>query len=149
MVSKMPISRSMVVESRPSAIDGVYRRILTELEANNFGEDDIFAVHLALAEAFVNAVQHGNKMNPDRKVKIEYSVVLDKVEISMVDDGNGFDPEAVPDPRYGENLYKADGRGLFLMRSYMDVVEFNERGNRVHMVRYLKNVKCKEKSEKL
>jgi len=138
MVSKIPISRSMVVESRPSAIDGVYRRILTELEANNFCEDDIFAVHLALAEAFVNAVQHGNKMNPDRKVKIEYSVVLDKVEISMADDGSGFDPEAVPDPRYGENLYKADGRGLLLIRSYMDVVEFNERGNRVRMVRYLK-----------
>lgn len=138
MVSKTPISRSMVVESRPSAIDGVYRRILTELEANNFGEDDIFAVHLALAEAFVNAVQHGNKMDPDRKVKIEYSVVLDKVEISMTDDGSGFDPDAVPDPRYGENLYKANGRGLLLMRSYMDVVEFNERGNHVHMVRYLK-----------
>jgi len=138
MVSKIPISRSMVVESRPSAIDGVYRRILTELEANNFGEDDIFAVHLALAEAFVNAVQHGNKMDPDRKVKIEYSVVLDKVEISMTDDGSGFDPEAVPDPRYGENLYKTNGRGLLLMRSYMDVVEFNERGNHVRMVRYLK-----------
>ncbi len=138
MVSKIPISRSMVVESRPSAIDGVYRRILTELEANNFGEDDIFAVHLALAEAFVNAVKHGNKMDPEKKVKIEYSVVLDKVEISMADDGSGFDPKAVPDPRYGENLYKANGRGLFLMRSYMDVVEFNERGNRVRMVRYLK-----------
>ncbi len=149
MMSKIPISRSMIVENRPSAIVGVYRRILAELEANNFSEDDIFAVHLALEEAFVNAVKHGNKMDPDKKVKIDYSVVLDKVEISMVDDGNGFDPEAIPDPRYGENLYKAYGRGLFLMRSYMDVVEFNERGNRVHMVRYLKNAKCKEKSEKL
>ena len=54
----------------------------------------------------------------------------------MTDEGDGFDPQAVPDPRYGENLYKIKGRGLLLMRSYMDAVEFNERGNRVRMIRY-------------
>ena len=54
----------------------------------------------------------------------------------MMDEGDGFDPNDVPDPRCGENLYKIDGRGLFLIRSYMDVVEFNEPGNQVHMVRY-------------
>ncbi len=59
-----------------------------------------------------------------------------KVEISMTDEGRGFDPNAVPDPRYGENLYKAGGRGLLLICSYMDIVEFNERGNRVRMVKY-------------
>ena len=136
MASKIPISRSMVVENTPSAIVGVCRWILSELEANNFSQEDIFAVHLALEEAFVNAVKHGNKMDPDKEIKIDYSVDLDKVEISMTDEGDGFDPEAVPDPRCGENLYKIDGRGLFLIRSYMDVVEFNKRGNSVHMVRY-------------
>ena len=54
----------------------------------------------------------------------------------MTDQGNGFDPETVPDPRRGENLYKKEGRGLLLMQSYMDIVEYNERGNHVHMVRY-------------
>jgi len=136
MASKIPISRSMVVENTPSAIVGVCRWILSELEANNFSQEDIFAVHLALEEAFVNAVKHGNKMDPDKEIKIDYSVDLDKVEISMTDEGDGFEPEAVPDPRCGENLYKTDGRGLLLIRSYMDVVEFNKRGNSVHMVRY-------------
>jgi len=126
----------MVVESRPSAIEGVCRQILSELEANNFSRLDTFAVHLVLEEAFLNALNHGNKMDPDKEIKIDYLVGLDRVEISMTDEGNGFDPESVPDPRCGENLYKTEGRGLLLMRSYMDVVEFNERGNSVRMVRY-------------
>jgi len=126
----------MAVESTPFAIAEVCEWILPKLEANNFSQADIFAVHLALEEAFINAIKHGNKMNPDKEVKIAYSVSSDKVEISLTDQGKGFDPEAVPDPRLGENLYKSEGRGLLLMQSYMDVVEFNERGNRVHMVRY-------------
>jgi len=136
MTSEASISRSIVVGSRSSAIAGTCTDILSELEAKSFSEDDIFAVHLAIEEAFSNAVKHGNKMDPGKEVKIEYSVSSDKVEISMTDEGEGFDPGAVPDPRYGENLYKTEGRGLFLMRCYMNVVEFNERGNGVHMVRY-------------
>ena len=126
----------MVVESTPSAIVEVFRWILDKVEANNFGQEDIFAIHLALEEAFLNAVKHGNKMNPDKEIKVDYTVGLDKVEVSMTDEGNGFDSDAVPDPRYGENLYKTKGRGLFLIRSYMDVVEFNEQGNRIRMIRY-------------
>ena len=140
MMSRTSISRSLVVESTPSAIVEVCRGILTKLKANNFSEDDIFAVHLALEEAFLNAVKHGNKMDPAKEIKIDYSVKADKVEISMTDEGNGFNPNVVPDPRCGKNLYKTNGRGLFLMCSYMDTVEFNKQGNRVHMVRY-KNVK--------
>ncbi len=136
MVSKAPISHSMVVESRTSAIVGVCEQILSKLEDNGFSKEDIFAVHLALEEAFLNAVKHGNKMDSAKRVKIDYSVGSDKVEISMTDQGDGFEPEAVADPRCGESLYKPEGRGLLLMNSYMDVVGFNERGNSVHMVRY-------------
>jgi serine/threonine-protein kinase RsbW len=75
-------------------------------------------------------------MDPAKEVKIEYLVCSDKVEIFMTDQGEGFDPEAVPDPRLAENLYKPEGRGLFLISSYMDEVTFNERGNRVRMVRF-------------
>ena len=136
MASKTPISSSMVVESRPSAIVEVCGEVLPKLEDNNFDKDDIFAVHLTLEEAFHNAVIHGNKMDPSKKVKIDYSVGLDKIEISITDEGAGFEPESVEDPRFGEGLFKPGGRGLLLMNSYMDVVEFNERGNSVHMVRY-------------
>jgi len=136
MVSKATINRSIVVKSRPSAIEKVCKRILSKLEANGFDKDDIFAVHLALEEAFLNAVKHGNKMDPTKEVKIDYSVGLDKIEISMTDEGEGFEPEAVADPRYGEGLYKPGGRGLLLINSYMDVVKFTERGNGLYMVRY-------------
>jgi len=136
MTSETPINRSIVVESTLSAIVGVCGKILSELEANNFSEEDTFAVHLALEEAFLNAINHGNKMDPEKEIKIDYLVESDKLEVFVTDEGGGFDPESVPDPRYGENLYKTDGRGLLLIRSYMDVVEFNERGNSVHMVRY-------------
>jgi len=136
MASKGPITYSVAVESRVSAIAGICKRILSELGGNGFSKDDIFAVHLALEEAFINAVKHGNKMNPAKKVKIECSVSPDKVEVSVTDEGDGFDPQTVPDPRSGENLYKPEGRGLFLIKSYMDMVRFNEQGNCVYMVRY-------------
>jgi serine/threonine-protein kinase RsbW len=136
MESRTSNTHSVAVESKPFAIVKVCELILPKLKANNFSQEDIFAVHLALEEAFINAIKHGNEMNPDKEVIIDYSVGLDKVEISMTDQGNGFDPEAVPDPRCGENLYKSEGRGLLLMQSYMDVVEFNKSGNRVRMVRY-------------
>lgn len=139
MASKAPISCSIVIKSTPSAAEKLCRRILADLKANNFSRDGIFAVHLAVEEALLNAVKHGNKTDPDKEIKIDYSVSLDKVEIYMADEGNGFNPAAVPDPRCGENLYKTNGRGLLLMRSYMDVVEFNKMGNCVHMVR------CREK----
>lgn len=136
MASRVPISYSMVVESKPSAVDALCEPILDKLEGSGFSKEDIFAVHLALEEAFINAVKHGNKMDSSKKVTINYSVGLDKVEISMTDQGEGFDPTVVPDPRVGENLYKPQGRGLLLINSYMDVVRFNERGNRLYMVRY-------------
>jgi len=136
MVSKAPNNCSIVVKSRPSAVVGVCGQILSKLEANGFDQDDIFAVHLALEEAFLNAVKHGNKMDPTQEIKIDYSVGLDKIEISMTDQGEGFEPASVADPRFGEGLYKPGGRGLLLMNSYMDMVKFNEQGNSLYMVRY-------------
>jgi len=130
------VSRSIAVESRLSAFATVCKRILAELKDHSFKEDDLFAVHLALDEAFANAVAHGNKMDPNKKVKVEYSVDSDKIEISMTDEGDGFEPDSVPDPRYGPGLDQTSGRGLLLMNSYMDTVKFNEPGNSVYMVRY-------------
>ena len=136
MASEAPISCSIVVESKPSAVVEVCKEILTKLETHSFGKDDIFAVHLTLEEAFLNAVKHGNKMDPTKKVRIDYSVDSDKVEISVTDEGNGFVPDAVADPRIGPGLFEPGGRGLLLMSAYMDTVKYNQRGNSVYMVRY-------------
>ncbi len=148
MEPRAPISRSVAVASKSSAIVGVCRRILSEIEAYGFDKEDIFAIHLAIEEAFINAIKHGNKMDPDKEVKIDYSISPDKVEIFVTDLGNGFDPGSIPDPRRGENLYKAEGRGLLLMRSYMDVIEFNESGNGVRMVRYKEKPRLTETQRK-
>jgi len=132
----MFVSRSFVVASSPSAVVDIFNQIQPGMQANNFSEEDIFAVHLSLEEAFINAVKHGNKMEPSKAVKIDYSIEPDKIEITMTDEGEGFDPEVIPDPRYGDNLYKPAGRGMLLMRSFMDVLEYNKKGNSLRMIRY-------------
>ncbi len=148
MVSKAPNNCSIVVESRPSAIIDLCGQIVSKLEANGFGNDDIFAVHLAMEEAFLNAVKHGNKMDHTKEVKIDYSVGLDKIEISMTDEGEGFEPASVADPRFGESLYKPGGRGLLLINSYMDMVKFNEQGNSLYMVRYKEKPRLTKRRDK-
>jgi serine/threonine-protein kinase RsbW len=136
MTSKMPASYSIVVESKPAAVVSVFEQIRSKLLDNNFSKDDIFAIHLTLEEAFLNAVKHGNKMDPTKKVTIDYSIDTEKVEISITDQGPGFKPDTIEDPRFGENLFKPGGRGLLLMNSYMDMVKYNPEGNCVHMIRY-------------
>jgi serine/threonine-protein kinase RsbW len=139
MVSEKSIGRCFVLPTVPSAITGVCKEVAEALQQNNYSEDDVFAVRLALEEAFLNALKHGNKMDSSKKITIEYTLGPERVEISLVDEGSGFDPDSVPDPRYGENLYKSEGRGLFLMRSYMDAVSFEQQGSRVRMVRHNRN----------
>jgi serine/threonine-protein kinase RsbW len=135
MGAEIPVRRSVAVESRPSAFEGWWREVLSALEAQGYSQDDIFAVHLALEEAFQNAVKHGNRMNPTKKVVVDYTVDPEQVEVRMTDEGAGFDPRRVPDPRVGDNLFRPAGRGLLLIRSYMHTVEYNEQGNSLRMIR--------------
>ncbi|MBN2138706.1 MAG: ATP-binding protein [Sedimentisphaerales bacterium] len=135
----------MVVASTLTASECVCQLIISALEESGFGKEDVFAIHLALQEALINAMRHGNDMDPDKEVKIDYCVDAEKFEIWVSDEGKGFDPCAVPDPRRSENLYKPNGRGLLLMCSYMDVVEHNKRGNQVHMTRYKQSSVVSEK----
>lgn len=136
MAAESPVRSSLVVESEPSALGRPCRQILGVLEAKGFSQDDLFAVHLALEEAFLNAVKHGNKMDASKKVVVEYVVDQEKVEIRVTDEGQGFDPGAVPDPRLGDNLYRPEGRGLLLISSYMHKVEYTSGGTCLCMVRY-------------
>jgi len=136
MGSKLPGSHTIDVESSTSVTSQVWEQILAEIRAKSYTTEDIFAVNLAFEEAFTNAVKHGNKMDPKKHVQIDYFVDTEKVEIWITDEGQGFDPSKIPDPRSGKNLYKPEGRGLLLIRSYMDVVEYNRKGNSLRMVRY-------------
>ena len=75
-------------------------------------------------------------------IRVVYNVNRKQAEFFLTDEGKGFNPELIPDPRCDENLYKTEGRGLFLMRAYMDVVEYNRKGNCVHMIKYKKKTQA-------
>lgn len=105
------------------------------LKVNEFGERDIFGIRLAVEEALVNAIKHGNQMNSARKVRIAFQVSQEKFEVIIADEGEGFDPVDVPDPTAPENLERPCGRGIMLMRHYMTSVAFSERGNAVSMTK--------------
>ena len=94
-------------------------------------------IQLCVSEAVVNAIIHGNKNNHEKVVCIMARIITgSKVIITVRDEGEGFDVDNLPDPRSGKNLYRAQGRGVLLIRSYMDKVEFTNGGSTVHMVRY-------------
>jgi serine/threonine-protein kinase RsbW len=135
MVPDTPARLSKVVESNPSALDEFCQPLLQSLRDFGFTEDDVFGVHLAVEEAFHNAVEHGNQRDAGKKVTVDYTVSREKVEIKITDEGSGFDPGTIPDPRVGDNLYRPNGRGLLLITAYMDEVHYNQSGNCVTMVR--------------
>jgi serine/threonine-protein kinase RsbW len=106
------------------------------MEAVGYPEGDVLAVRLALWEALVNAIDHGNGGDPAKRVRVSYLVMQGVVLAEVEDEGPGFDPAQVPDPRDPENLERFGGRGLLLMRHCMDSVTHNDLGNRVTLCKY-------------
>ena len=90
---------------------------------------------VALDEAFVNAVKHGNKFDTDKLVKISVEISPKKASFTIEDEGEGFDVESIPDPTNPENLFKTSGRGVMFIYNIMDEVSYNSRGNRLTMVK--------------
>lgn len=105
------------------------------LQASAYSEHDIFSIKLALEEALVNAIKHGNQMDPDKRVYVCYRVTPGRFDVRITDEGDGFRPEDVPDPTAIENLERPCGRGLLLMRGFMTEVEYHGRGNVVSMAK--------------
>jgi serine/threonine-protein kinase RsbW len=111
----------------------VQERIVGTMEQRGFSPRDVFGVRLALEEALVNAIKHGNKMDLEKTVHVDWWVSDNHVRIEIEDEGKGFDVGDVPDPTDEENLDKPGGRGIMLMRSFMSLIEYNETGNRLTM----------------
>jgi serine/threonine-protein kinase RsbW len=101
------------------------------MAAAGYTEDDVFAVCLGLNEALLNANKHGNRGDPAKRARVSYRVTAERVLAEVEDEGPGFDPDAVPDPRAPENLERLGGRGLLLMRAYLTWVRYNRQGNGV------------------
>jgi serine/threonine-protein kinase RsbW len=90
---------------------------------------------VALDEAFANAIRHGNKLDPSKMVRIAADLSVEEASFTIEDEGEGFDVSSIPDPRDPMNLMKASGRGVFFISSIMDEVRYNERGNKITMVK--------------
>jgi serine/threonine-protein kinase RsbW len=118
-----------------AAARDVQRRILDAVTRHRFDAQGTFAIKLALEEAFVNAVKHGNKLDPARQVHVEATISSEQAEIIIEDEGPGFDRGCVPDPTAEENLDKCSGRGILLIEAYMNDVEYSKGGRRVRMVK--------------
>jgi serine/threonine-protein kinase RsbW len=122
-----------VIPSDRAASRQVLEEVLAHLEAEHWMQHDIFSVQLAVEEALMNAIQHGNGQDARKSVRVSCRVAHDVVQIEIADEGPGFNPRSLPDPTCPDRLQYPNGRGVMLMRAFMSRVEFNDRGNCVLM----------------
>ena len=120
---------STVTYTLESSLDSVNRVEKTAEEmARKAGleEDEIYRVAMAVREASINAVLHGNEYDPARQIAVSLENTGKDLVIVIADQGHGFNPDKVPDPLAAENLLRGTGRGIFLIRSLMDEVHFRQ-----------------------
>ena len=142
----MCVNHSNVDLSIPSDLGEarmIQSRIEEALVATAYTEHEIFAIKLAVEEALVNAIKHGNQLDPDKRVDVSFQVTCERFDIRISDEGPGFNPEDVPDPTAIENLERPCGRGLLLIRGFMNEVQYHGRGNIVTMCK-LRNGKSED-----
>ena len=111
-------------------------RILEELRRCGFTEEATFAVRLALEEALCNAIKHGSCCDPSKPITIRFAVTPEKAVVIVRDEGTGFEPEEIPDPTAPDRLPLPNGRGIMLIRAYMDEVAYRDNGREIYFVKY-------------
>jgi serine/threonine-protein kinase RsbW len=114
--------------------------VLKAAQDIGFGEDELHQLGMAVRESMVNAVVHGNRYNARKKVHLSVTQDADRLTVVIADEGDGFELNELPDPLAEENLLRQSGRGLLLIRAFVD--EFQVRrgeptGTEVRMVKYL------------
>lgn len=87
-------------------------------------EDGVHDLSVSVRECVVNALKHGNKLDPGKRVFVDFGLTPDAIEVWIQDQGAGFNPDAVPDATAPENILNTAGRGLFFMRAFMSEVEY-------------------------
>jgi serine/threonine-protein kinase RsbW len=116
-------------------MNGVLQYLLERVAKMGLITPERSNLFIALDEAFVNAVKHGNKNDPTKLVRVGAELSPKEACFTVEDEGEGFDVETIPDPRDPANLFKSSGRGVLLIYNIMDEVEYNAQGNRVKMVK--------------
>ena len=131
---------SCVIQSKLDELhcaDTLTEQVAKDLSLNTDQKNNLA---IAVTEAVGNAIIHGNKKNPEKKVSIEIVSDKNQIEIIVRDEGEGFDPNKIQDPLLPENLMKESGRGIFILSELMDKVDFkfSEKGTTLKMVMVLK-----------
>jgi serine/threonine-protein kinase RsbW len=116
---------SLEIASRLELIDVIQVALSRLATSIGFDADATHYMSVAVRESTINAIRHGNRFDAAKRVWVAFVTSSDTIEIRVRDEGTGFDPLRIRDPLADENLLRADGRGVFFMRSFMDEVTFS------------------------
>jgi serine/threonine-protein kinase RsbW len=131
-----------LLDSTLESVDEAENTVLRVAGQAGLEDDDLHALGMAVREAAVNAVVHGNRYNARKKIHLTVSRTLDRLTVVIRDEGEGFAVDSVADPLAPENLLRQSGRGLLLIRAFVDefeIVRRQPRGTEVRLVKYLAN----------
>jgi serine/threonine-protein kinase RsbW len=109
-----------LLESTLDSVDAAESLVLRMAEESGFGEDDLHRLGMAVREAMVNAVVHGNRYSLKKKVHLVVEAEADQLRVQIRDEGEGFEPQELPDPLAEENLLRQSGRGLLLIQAFVN-----------------------------
>src|ERR1700722_5316817 len=135
----VPETLERLLDSTLDSVDQAEELASAAASRAGFDEDDLMKIGMAVREAMVNAVAHGNRYNANKKVRFSLSHDPQRFRIVIADEGEGFDFDSLPDPLAPENLMRTSGRGIFLIRSFMDEFKMRHRvpqGTEATLVKY-------------
>jgi len=133
--SESPWTLHRRIPSDTATGSALVHEMIEAMARRNWSSQDLFRVQLAYEEAIVNAIRHGNRHDCKKMVEVKMSCDHQRVEIQITDQGCGFDPGKIPDPRSDELLEVPGGRGVLLMSEIMSEISYNQVGNQVTMVK--------------
>lgn len=130
---------SYTLDSTLASVNNAEETACRIASSAGFVDDEVTRIAMAVREATVNAVLHGNAYDEKKKVTVAFEKTAQSLVIVVTDQGRGIDINSIPDPLAPENLLKTSGRGIFLMRSFMDEVQINpsQAGTEVKMIKYV------------
>ena len=130
-----PVKLEIMIPSNTADGLSAQEKLVALMEKFEYSMRDVFAMRLSLEEGITNAIRHGNKFASDKNVIIRCDISTEKMRVVIVDEGEGFDPDDVPDPTLEEFIERPCGRGLMLMRAYLNLCEYSDGGRCLTMER--------------
>jgi len=128
----------LVIPSEVGLVDVAHSAAEKIAELAGFDADEALNIGLAVREAVINAMLHGNQQNPNLDVDLTLAVNQNGLHATVRDHGTGFDPDETPDPTVGDNVMRTSGRGLLLIRAFVDEVKFEKAGDGGTVIKMIK-----------